>query len=516
MPELNEKLTALGLTANPFSEGMPLETLFSGGMRRASLDQLQLLVRESSDIVALVGPEGSGKTLLADFYARRADRDQIVARTRASLLTTPSQLLQDMFRAFVLDFPAQASIAELKAALSRYFQAVRNQSRTVVLIVDDAHELGDDAFNLLVKLALVENPESTFRLILVGQVSLLDMLDYTCPPTEGQNPFTAISLPAFNLDETRNYLRYRFNAAGLRDGEAESPLPFSQRQTEKIHKLSAGVPGSINKVAEDMLLSRGGLLPALPALPQISLPRHYAYAAGALTVVLVLAFLAGGDEEPQTGVQRQIVLPPPQASTATPIPLEEDASGSDGDTMVSPFVEALSDSTAEAEAVEEPEPGTAETNEAVATASIAQNLPVAPAVNPISEPEVVTNTTVAATPPPAPAQSASPVPDSPAANRTLSQREQILALSASEYTIQLLGASSRSNVEAFVQRNGSSPLYWFETRNQGRPWYVVIHGHYPNRAAAQAAASALQGELSSLEPWIRSLNAVQGDIRAAE
>ena len=75
-----------------------------------------------------------------------------------------------------------------------------------------------------------------------------------------------------------------------------------------------------------------------------------------------------------------------------------------------------------------------------------------------------------------------------------------MSFPANQYTVQLLGASSRSNVEAFVQRNSASPLYWFEMQNQGRPWFVVIHGNYPTRAAAQSAATAMSGELGRLEP----------------
>ncbi len=245
MSTISETLAELGLSANPFAKDTPLDSLFPGGMRRASLDQLQLLSRESSDIIALIGADGSGKSTLADFYARRSERDQIVARTRASMLTSPSQLLQEMFKAFVLDFPPQASLGELKARLLAYFKAVQEKSRSVVLIVDDAHELGDEAFNLITKLALTDNPGNTFHLILVGQSALLDMLDYTCPQDKGQNQFTSVRLPEFSLDETRNYLRYRFNAVGFNEQDPARPLLFSNRQVEKIHKLSDGVPGQI-------------------------------------------------------------------------------------------------------------------------------------------------------------------------------------------------------------------------------------------------------------------------------
>lgn len=534
MPNLNETLAELNLSANPFVPDTPLESLFPGGMRRASLDQLQLLARESSDIIALIGPDGAGKTLLADFFARRAERDQIVARTRASMLTSPSQLLQEMFKAFVLDFPAQASIAQLKQVLAQYFHAVQNQSRSIVLIVDDAHELGDDAFSLLTKLALSENAGGTFHLILVGQVSLLDMLDYTCPQKEGQNQFTSIRLPEFNLDETRNYLRYRLNAVGFNDLDPARALPFSNRQVEKIQKLSAGVPAAINQIAGDMLFSRGNRLAWLGSLPQLAsvgIPRNYAYAAGVLVLILIVSFLFGGDDRPVETAQRQITLPSPvpQAiSVVTPEALPED----EEIPLSSPFAsdDTAPDSSSDAvEVAATPTPtpntlassqanpvsATTSTSDATSAPSSIAAAPTAPVVT--SEPAPRTATPAAS--PVTQTASANPASrtaavSAPSVNSLSDQRARIMGFPANQYTVQLLGAASRANVEAFVQRNSGSPLYWFETQNQGRPWYVVIHGNYPSRAAAQSAASALSGELGRLQPWIRSVGAVQNDMQA--
>lgn len=498
MSKLRERLEELGLSANPFAAETPLESLFPGAMRRASLDQLQLLVRDGSDIVALIGPDGSGKSTLADFYTRHADRNQIVARARASLLTSPSQLLQEMFKAFVLDFPQRSSIAQLKQVLSLYFQAVQAQSRSVVLIVDDAHELGDDALNLLAKLALVENPGGTFHLVLVGQTSLVDMLDYTCPQKEGQNQFTSIRLPEFNLDETRNYLRYRLNAVGFNAVDPGRTLPFSSRQIERIHKLSGGVPALINQTAGEMLFADGNRAAWLASIMQIGLPRNYAYAAGGLVFFLIVAFFVGGDDDPVETAQRQINLPVPQArevgTSAQGVEQEQN----------SPFAEP------EPEVVDSA-PVTAISGAQPSTASSNSDSVVAPVVT--SQP-----TTVVAPSTPAAAQAASatapsPSNTAPAANSLSAQRDRIMSFAANQFTVQLLGASSRTNVEAFVQRNSASPLYWYETQNQGRPWYVVIHGNYPSRAAAQSAATGFSGELGGMQPWIRSIGDVQNDIQ---
>ncbi len=542
MRDLSERLADLGLTRDPFAADAPLESLFPGAMRRASLDQMQLLVRESEDIVALTGPAGSGKTLLGDFFARHADRDQVVARIRATLLTTPGQLLEDLFKAFVLDFPEQATLTELKASLQRYFAALHRQARSVVLIVDSAHELGDDALSLLTKLALNENHEGTFHLLLLGEPSLLDMLDYTCPMREGQPQFTAVQLPAFNLEETRAYLRYRLSAAGYQQDDGRA-LPFSNRQIERIHKLSGGIPAAINARASEMLGDVGlDLLELLPRLPA-DLPRPYVYGtAGALVLIVLAALLLGGDDAPE--------LAQSSLSEPVPIPLEpvpairtvvetEDQDAADLAPQPDAPAVGLATGIPVADAVTapaaEPEPvaatGGSGSNTAAAAIAVAAATPTAtptPAAAATAAPaRAVASTTAApaatAAPARAPAASApapAAAPARPAAAASASdptaplasQHSRIRALPANQFTVQLLGSTSRANVEDFVRRHASSPLYWFETRNQGNPWFVIMMGAYPSRAAAQTAASGLTGELGRLEPWIRSIGTVQAEI----
>ena len=542
MRNLNERLAELGLKTDPFAPDTPLESLFPGAMRRASLDQMQLLARESEDIVALTGPAGSGKTTLGDFFARHADRDQVIARIRATLLTTPSQLLEDMFKSFVLDFPQQATLAELKAALQRYFAALHRQSRAVVLLVDSAHELGDDALSLLTKLALNDNHDATFHLLLLGEPSLLEMLDYTCPMREGQPQFTAVQLPAFSLEETRAYLRYRLSAAGYNQEDTARTLPYSNRQVERIHKLSGGIPASINARASD-LLGDGGLdiLDLLPRLPA-ELPRPYVYAtAGALAVIVLVALLMGGNEDTelaQSNLSEPVPIPLEALNTIRTVDeaLDVDSDQAIGDNVATglatgiPLTTPLDTSNAPAP---QTNAGTAAANSATATPEASATPAVAPARAVASAPAATSASPVtsASTPAPAttparavaattPAPAAAPARPAAAASTAdataplASQHTRIRALPANQFTVQLLGSTSRANVEDFVRRHASTPLYWFETRNQGNPWFVVMMGAYPSRAAAQTAASGLAGELGRLEPWIRSIGTIHGEIVA--
>lgn len=560
MSEISEKLSSLHLSVDPFADTTPLANLFPGGRRRHILEQMLALVAESGDIIAVVGASGSGKSTLADFFTRQASQHHSVARVRASLLTSPVQLLQEMFKAFVLDFPPQSSLADLQDDLDDYLDRLAEQGSKAILIVDDAHELGDEALSLLVRIALDDNPANAFHLVLLGEGALVDMLDYTCPYREGQPSFQVLQLPTFSTEESSHYLRFRFNNAGFRQQQGFPPLPFDRREIQRIHKKGGGLPGPINVAASQLLyaprsraaslqkvlpgslrrkipfrlpfaasnsLFSGNLFDRLPA----NLPGKYVAGAGALVVILLLAFVLGGGEPEVETAQRTVTVPVPLSSGAQdtaasntttsggverPVP-QNAAAGAAVSEPTSP-VAANPESPATAGAtLELPEPDrNAVTAASQSAASVATTEPVSePVQEPVEEPAPAASTPASARSTAAVTSNASaPAVTSASATPTLvltAQAARIQALPADNYTLQLLGSTSLSNVEAFVARHASDALYWYETRLQGRPWYIVIHGVYPVPSAARSALAGLPPALRELQPWVRNISDVQSE-----
>ncbi len=92
----------------------------------------------------------------------------------------------------------------------------------------------------------------------------------------------------------------------------------------------------------------------------------------------------------------------------------------------------------------------------------------------------------------------------------------LLAQEANAFTLQLLGTGKRQALLAFIERHAlRDQAAYFSTEREGRPWYTLVYGIYPDRRSAQAAAAALAEKLRALHPWTRSLGSIQAVIRAA-
>lgn len=90
--------------------------------------------------------------------------------------------------------------------------------------------------------------------------------------------------------------------------------------------------------------------------------------------------------------------------------------------------------------------------------------------------------------------------------------KHLLAKPKTHFTIQLGGANSSKNIQAFINKHGlQSQATYFQTYNNGKPWYVIVYGDYKTRAEAQAAIKALPPEVQKAHPWVRSL----ADVHAA-
>jgi DamX protein len=124
---------------------------------------------------------------------------------------------------------------------------------------------------------------------------------------------------------------------------------------------------------------------------------------------------------------------------------------------------------------------------------------------------------------PAPAKSvATPVAKPPAANKSVAANNTatgrlapLLTARSGSYVMQMLGSSDRKSAQNFVTKwsgQVKSGLYWFETVRDGKPWFVVSSGAYPDKKAATAAVAQLPQQLRSQSPWVREVGQIQQQI----
>ena len=80
--------------------------------------------------------------------------------------------------------------------------------------------------------------------------------------------------------------------------------------------------------------------------------------------------------------------------------------------------------------------------------------------------------------------------------------------------LQLVGTRDAAAARGFFERHGlAGKGGWLATVHEGKPWYVVVYGAFPDRQSARAAIATLPEELRAREPWPRSVASLTGKAR---
>ncbi|MCP3871281.1 MAG: AAA family ATPase [Gammaproteobacteria bacterium] len=83
------------------------------------------------------------------------------------------------------------------------------------------------------------------------------------------------------------------------------------------------------------------------------------------------------------------------------------------------------------------------------------------------------------------------------------------------FTLQLIGVGEEKGLRKFVRKHRlSGDLAYFRTLRDGKPWFSLVMGIYPSRAAAVAARKKLPRALGKSGAWPRTLGSIQEAIRA--
>ncbi len=109
------------------------------------------------------------------------------------------------------------------------------------------------------------------------------------------------------------------------------------------------------------------------------------------------------------------------------------------------------------------------------------------------------------------AAAAPTVPAAGASSATASAGGAVQSAPSGYYTLQLSSASQPATLNAYAKKQQLSQYWVYETRRDGRPWYVLVSGVYPTASQAKSAVAQLPADVQAKKPWARQVGQVKQD-----
>ncbi len=509
------------------------ESYFYTPALKGLIQQLTHLAFFGDGISVVTGQKGSGKSALACELGEHLDQAHDVVSLSLHSDLELAECVEKISRALGVAQVDSLSVGEMLSELRAFVQTLSQENKLVVLVIDDAHHLDDQAVGALVSL-LQGAPQSHAGLHLVlfsepgldGRIDALQIIDVAVYDFD---------LPNFSPTELSQFLS--------RDPAIEETLNSSLVQ--KIWVNAKGLPGAALALVNESGSAEGDSGTSKRNRFDFGVPYGHIAAIGVLALVLLWS-LVGREGEVEEPPKAKVVAPgvvpgtvpadgaaesaevaeeyTGSSSIAVSQSNEEDSdadviegTGLDGDEAL--FVQDSADEPAlvDSEAAlpsEEPlevgdiAPADDENEmlsgdneaEAMYEASSDAAVPLEVAAPSVNEVEEVIE-------PPSRHMNLS-------ATMALTEPEVFLmAQNPDFYSLQVIAASKKPLLEAYMARQPNrDTLYMYRGTREGKSWYVVVQGVYSSREAAMKGLRMLPKEQSKAGPWPRKLSAIQEEI----
>ena len=235
-----------GLREKPFSILPDPDLIYWGQNHRLAFAMLEFGVMNSAGFTVITGEIGSGKTTLLRYLLRRLD-PQIAVGLISSTPRGPDGLLAWVM--ISLNQPFEGSYPALFKRFHQFLFDEYNKGRHVILIVDEAQNLGLEALEELRMLSNINADKHQFlQIILIGQPQLKDMLRTPQLVQFAQRVSSDFHLKPLNVPEVTEYIEYRLKAVG------SQVRLFSDQACKLIAEASNGIPRTINILCDTALV----------------------------------------------------------------------------------------------------------------------------------------------------------------------------------------------------------------------------------------------------------------------
>jgi general secretion pathway protein A len=239
-----------GFTESPFNLSPDPAFFFRSQQHEEALANLVYGVQARKGFIVLAGEVGTGKTTMLECL-----RDYLESQYIEFAFLFNSRINSEQFFemiAYDLNLPCQrTSKTEVLFALNQLLVEQSQDGRTVVLIVDEAHNLEWEVLEEIRLLGNLENRNGKLlQIILAGQPELDRKLDAPNLRQLKQRIVLRCNLQPFTLQDSVDYIQSRLAKAGMREQTV-----FPEEVLSEIHLRSQGTPRLINAICDNLLLT---------------------------------------------------------------------------------------------------------------------------------------------------------------------------------------------------------------------------------------------------------------------
>jgi general secretion pathway protein A len=227
-----------GLKERPFTLTPDPDFLYLSPQHKLARAYLEYGINQRVGFVVLTGEVGTGKTTLIKSLLKSKERNQ-----RLGVLYQTSVGAEDLLELLLREFEVRGNFNSRAARLSafnHFLVTAHGRGEHVVLLVDEAQNLGAGALEELRLLSnLQTEKEPLLQIILVGQPGLKDHLRDPALRQLAQRVTVHYHLNSLDLQETKEYVRYRLARAG-------GSSIFADAALERLYEYTGGVPRRLN------------------------------------------------------------------------------------------------------------------------------------------------------------------------------------------------------------------------------------------------------------------------------
>ena len=238
-----------GLVRRPFAAVPTADRYFPGSSSEAARTSLTRCIDRAAGAGLLVGPSGTGKTILLNVLAQHFRPRMQAALLSGGHLASRRALLQAIL--FELGLPyRRVEEGDLRLSLIDYLTRGDKCPGGLLLLIDEAHAL---PLKLLEEVRMITNlargGQPCVHLVLAGAPAIEERL--ASPKLESLNQRLAARcyLEPLAKAETRDYVRYQIAAAG---GNVEQV--FTPDALDAVYQATDGVPRVLNQVCDHALM----------------------------------------------------------------------------------------------------------------------------------------------------------------------------------------------------------------------------------------------------------------------